>query len=78
MLPQEGVPHLDPTRTEETAVEWLRCALGLPPEETPFPWQIELLRRFVRGENVSSLDIPTGLGKRPRWRCGSSRERSAL
>jgi CRISPR-associated endonuclease/helicase Cas3 len=29
----------------------------------PFPWQCELLRRFQRGEVVSSLDIPTGLGK---------------
>lgn len=63
MVPQEGVTHLDPTGTEATAVEWLRCALGLPPEATPFPWQIELLRRFLRGEVVSSLDIPTGLGK---------------
>lgn len=42
---------------------WLRCALGLAGSETPFPWQLELLRRFRRGQEVSSLDIPTGLGK---------------
>lgn len=48
---------------EAEAVEWLRCALGLDAAQAPFPWQIELLRRFRRGEVVSSLDIPTGLGK---------------
>ncbi|QUW00035.1 type I-U CRISPR-associated helicase/endonuclease Cas3 [Chloracidobacterium sp. MS 40/45] len=42
--------------------EWLKKALGLG-DETPFPWQMELLRRFCQGEAVSSLDIPTGLGK---------------
>lgn len=47
----------------EQSVEWLRCALGLEPSQTPFPWQIDLLRRFLRGETVSGLDIPTGLGK---------------
>ena len=50
MLPKEGVPHPDPTKTEERAVEWLRCALGLAADETPFPWQIDLLRGFLRGE----------------------------
>ena len=45
------------------AVEWLRCALGLDAAQAPFPWQVELLRRFRQGEDVSSLDIPTGLGK---------------
>jgi CRISPR-associated endonuclease/helicase Cas3 len=44
-------------------VDWLRCALGLDAAQTPFPWQVELLRRFGQGEVVSSLDIPTGLGK---------------
>lgn len=29
----------------------------------PFPWQVTLLEHFVKGEVVSSLDIPTGLGK---------------
>ena len=43
--------------------EWLRCALGLDASQTPFPWQLDLLRRFRHGEAVSSLDIPTGLGK---------------
>jgi CRISPR-associated endonuclease/helicase Cas3 len=47
--------------TEDT--EWLRRALGLDASQTPFPWQIALLRRFRQGEAVSSLDIPTGLGK---------------
>lgn len=41
----------------------LARALGLDEGETPFPWQEELLRRFVRGEIPRSLDIPTGLGK---------------
>lgn len=43
--------------------DWLGHALGLESEQTPFPWQVELLRRFRNGEGVSSLDIPTGLGK---------------
>ena len=43
--------------------EWLRCALGLDTPQMPFPWQLDLLRRFRQGESVSSLDIPTGLGK---------------
>ena len=45
------------------AADWLRCALGLDADQAPFPWQLELLRRFRQGEDVSSLDIPTGLGK---------------
>lgn len=44
-------------------VEWLRCALGLDNGQTPFPWQIDLLQRFLRREQVTALDIPTGLGK---------------
>ena len=38
--------------------------LGLQTEDTPFPWQDELLSRFVAGIGYRmSLDIPTGLGK---------------
>ena len=48
---------------DQQAVDWLRYALGLKASEAPFPWQLELLRRFRRGELVSALDIPTGLGK---------------
>ncbi len=48
---------------DRRGVEWLRGALGLNEGQTPFPWQIELLRRFVKAEPVSALDIPTGLGK---------------
>lgn len=51
------------TAGDPQAVDWLRCALGLDANQTPFPWQLELLRRFRQGEEVSSLDIPTGLGK---------------
>lgn len=47
----------------QQALEWLRCALGLDVPEKLFPWQIELLRRFHKGKVVSSIDIPTGLGK---------------
>jgi CRISPR-associated endonuclease/helicase Cas3 len=43
--------------------KWLREALGLREEDSPFPWQIELFRRFANGKIERSLDIPTGLGK---------------
>lgn len=43
--------------------KWLREALGLPKDDTPFPWQEELFTRFVNGTIERSLDIPTGLGK---------------
>jgi CRISPR-associated endonuclease/helicase Cas3 len=39
--------------------DWLMSAL----DASPFPWQRDLLHRFRQGEVVSSLDIPTGLGK---------------
>ena len=48
---------------DRRGVEWLGGALGLNEGQTPFPWQIELLRRFLKIEPVSALDIPTGLGK---------------
>lgn len=41
----------------------LARSLGLKAGNTPFPWQIRLLRRFLEGEVPRSLDIPTGLGK---------------
>ena len=42
----------------------LQQALGLKDDESPFPWQEELLARFLAGiGNRMSLDIPTGLGK---------------
>lgn len=42
---------------------WLQKAMGLTESQSPFPWQIELLRRLVTGEAVDTIDIPTGLGK---------------
>jgi CRISPR-associated endonuclease/helicase Cas3 len=51
------------TTSAEGATRWLREVLGLPEGDTPFPWQKELLRRFVNGTIERSLDIPTGLGK---------------
>lgn len=42
---------------------WLKEALGLTGDYTPFPWQEELLRRFMDGVIPPGLDIPTGLGK---------------
>lgn len=41
----------------------LAQALGLKESETPFPWQVDLLKRFMRGATPPALDIPTGLGK---------------
>lgn len=49
--------------SEETMRTWLGEALGLCNGHAPFPWQLELLDRFSRGQLERSLDIPTGLGK---------------
>lgn len=49
--------------TDQKALDWLTGALGLDSSQSPFPWQIELLRRFLEGDIVSSIDLPTGLGK---------------
>jgi CRISPR-associated endonuclease/helicase Cas3 len=37
----------------------LAAALG----NDPFPWQVALLERFLKGELPDALDVPTGLGK---------------
>lgn len=43
----------------------LAKALGLSESDTPFPWQLKLLRHLLNGqiEDHLHLDIPTGLGK---------------
>ena len=43
----------------------LAKALGLPENDTPFPWQLKLLWTFLNGqiEDHLHLNIPTGLGK---------------
>ncbi len=41
----------------------LSGALNLSTGETPFPWQEELLDCFIKGKEVTQIDIPTGLGK---------------
>jgi CRISPR-associated endonuclease/helicase Cas3 len=45
------------------ATDCLRTALGLDDDQTPFPWQEELLNRFRSEVIPPALDIPTGLGK---------------
>jgi len=62
MSSNEAVDPVPNTHGSQAA-DWLRFALGLDALRAPFPWQVELLRRFRQGEDVSSLDIPTGLGK---------------
>jgi CRISPR-associated endonuclease/helicase Cas3 len=42
---------------------WLSALLNLEGGATPFPWQEALFERLQNGDIVSSLDIPTGLGK---------------
>lgn len=42
------------------AHERLAKALGV---ESPFPWQLALLDRFLDGRTISAIDVPTGLGK---------------
>ncbi len=40
----------------------LVAALGFT-GQTPFPWQEELLKRFLKAEIPRAIDVPTGLGK---------------
>ena len=42
------------------ASRWLGRALGV---ESPFPWQLELLRRMLAEDQPPAVDVPTGLGK---------------
>ncbi len=51
------------TAGDDHGEEWLRGALGLADGQSPFPWQLELLRRLLHGEQVPAIDVPTGLGK---------------
>ncbi len=53
----------DKPRTPPECNGWLRGALGLPDEETPFPWQESLLVTLLNGRALRAVDIPTGLGK---------------
>lgn len=51
---------------DQRAGAWLRSALRLGQDESPFPWQERLLARLLKADNDGlprSLDIPTGLGK---------------
>lgn len=50
-------------REGTVSTKWLREALSLPDDQTPFPWQEEIFTRFKRGLIDPALDIPTGLGK---------------
>lgn len=43
--------------------EMLSDAMGLSNGNTPFPWQVSLLNRFLKGQIPDALSIPTGLGK---------------
>ncbi|HEY0465892.1 MAG TPA: type I-U CRISPR-associated helicase/endonuclease Cas3 [Polyangiaceae bacterium] len=54
---------VDAPITDDIQAKWLRCALGLDQGQEEFPWQMYLLQRFLDGKAVTSLDIPTGLGK---------------
>ncbi len=45
-------------------MDYFSTALGLKQNESPFPWQEDLLARFIDGIVTRMLlDIPTGLGK---------------
>lgn len=41
----------------------LGAALGLKRDQTAFPWQENLLKRFLDQDIPEAIDIPTGLGK---------------
>ncbi|MCC7341405.1 MAG: hypothetical protein IT170_09990 [Bryobacterales bacterium] len=53
----------DPINGFERATSWLSGAMGLRDGQSPFPWQMELLRRFCASDLPSAINIPTGLGK---------------
>src|SRR5688572_15112774 len=59
----ENTSRTSTSRLDDRGHDLLRRALGLSENDSPFPWQLELLRRFLTGETVRALDIPTGLGK---------------
>lgn len=42
---------------------WLQSSLSPTGLVAPFPWQCDLLARFLQGSAPAALDIPTGLGK---------------
>lgn len=53
----------DKSSTPPQCDVWLRRAFGLSDEETPFPWQEDLLLSLLNGRALRAVDIPTGLGK---------------
>ncbi len=53
-----STPKRSPQRND-----WLRRALGLSNDETPFPWQEDLLLSLLNRRALRAVDIPTGLGK---------------
>lgn len=55
-----GASVTSPAPIPEQAAHWLARALGV---DSPFPWQTELLRRFLLGGLPPAVDVPTGLGK---------------
>jgi len=60
--------HLGPIyllegNSPKQAQRWFSDALGLGKGDSPFPWQKELFRRFIRRELPSAIDLPTGIGK---------------
>lgn len=57
-----SLPKYGETASSDGVV-FLRLALGLAGDNTPFPWQQTLLKRLLDGLEVGVLDIPTGLGK---------------
>lgn len=61
-MSNSDAPHTSEA-VDDPSEEWLRGALGLAKGQRAFPWQMEILGRFLRGEKLQALDIPTGLGK---------------
>jgi CRISPR-associated endonuclease/helicase Cas3 len=55
----QSIPPCQATPDEMMFEEFFRLLTG----HKPFPWQVELYRRMVRGEIPQQVSIPTGLGK---------------
>lgn len=51
------------TSANQNIDAWLSALLNLKEGDKPFRWQEALLERLREGDVVSTLDIPTGLGK---------------